>query len=428
MKHFVTPVSAGLLGMLTGVMLLPVPAATAQTTATALASAEAGDAKAVIKRMAAHYRGLESASVTYDVEIKADSPMGPQTFELPYDMAFARPNKLAVHGRSDLMKSGMVSDGSSLNVYVHPAGKYVERDAPKTMSEFIEVDEVMVITGPTSGTEMSIFTSLLSDDPVAALEATCGPATYVGREEVDGVAHDRLVLSKEQLDIHLFVPAEGDPWITRIEPDLMKFYRSIDPTAPEMKMVINFDAWKPESPADAFVFVAPEGLVKAETLFDGPGQQEFAATELEGEPAPDFEIETIDGETFTLAEHKGKVVVLDFWATWCKPCVKALPIIQKVTSGFADQGVVFVAVDLQEPNEKVEAFMTKNGHSFTVGMDRKGAVAKLFKVGPIPQTVLIGKDGTVERVHIGLLPNLEQQLTEELETLIRGKTLQAHGG
>lgn len=142
------------------------------------------------------------------------------------------------------------------------------------------------------------------------------------------------------------------------------------------------------------------------------------ATELEGKAAPDFELATSDGGKFKLSDEKGKnVVILDFWATWCGPCVKAMPVIDKVAKAFAAKGVKFVAVNLRETEADVKGFMEQHKLAPTVAMDKDGAIATQYMVSGIPQTVIVGKDGNVAKVHVGLLPDLEQQLTKELTAL-----------
>jgi peroxiredoxin len=146
--------------------------------------------------------------------------------------------------------------------------------------------------------------------------------------------------------------------------------------------------------------------------------------ELLGKPAPDFELELLAGGKLKLSDLKDKkIVVIDFWATWCPPCRKALPILIEVTDGLKDKDVTFCAVDLREDAEKVKKFLEAQKLSCTVAFDKDGAVAKSYGVTGIPQSVIIGKDGTVQAVHVGFAADLKDRLTKELGTLIDGKKL-----
>ncbi len=143
-----------------------------------------------------------------------------------------------------------------------------------------------------------------------------------------------------------------------------------------------------------------------------------------GKDAPVFKLDLLDGGTCDLSALKGKkIIVLDFWATWCPPCRKALPILAEVTAGYADKDVVFYAVNISEEKDKINAFLAKEKIKCNVALDKDAAVAKLYNVDGIPQSVIIGKDGLVQVVHVGLVADLKDKLKKELEDLIAGKSL-----
>jgi thiol-disulfide isomerase/thioredoxin len=139
---------------------------------------------------------------------------------------------------------------------------------------------------------------------------------------------------------------------------------------------------------------------------------------LVGKPAPDFELDLLGGKKFHLSENKGKVIVLDFWATWCGPCLQAMPQIDRVTHEFADKGVQLIAVNLQEAPEKISAMLERQKLSPTVALDRDGVVAARYAANAIPQTVVIDRDGKITRLFIGGGPKLGDQLREALEALM----------
>ncbi len=144
---------------------------------------------------------------------------------------------------------------------------------------------------------------------------------------------------------------------------------------------------------------------------------------LLGKAAPVFSLDLMDGGKLDLAALKGKIVVLDFWATWCPPCRSALPVYVKVTDKLKDKGVVFHGINLRETPDLVKAFQKKADLKFSVAIASKSDITNQYGVEGIPQLVIIGKDGVVEAVHVGLAPDAEAVLTKELETLISGKSL-----
>ena len=141
--------------------------------------------------------------------------------------------------------------------------------------------------------------------------------------------------------------------------------------------------------------------------------------QLIGESAPPFEASLLDGTKFRLSDHQGKVVVLDFWATWCGPCVRGLPILQKVTSSFDSSKVRLVAMNQGENKKTINQFLkSKKLSQLTVALDKSNTVGKSYMVGGIPQTVVIDTKGLVRFVHVGFGANTGEQLRKEIKELL----------
>ncbi len=142
-----------------------------------------------------------------------------------------------------------------------------------------------------------------------------------------------------------------------------------------------------------------------------------------GGDAPDFEARLLDGQTLQLSALRGRVVVLDFWATWCPPCRKSLPALQRVHEHYKDSADVFVAsVNTDHAVDQVRlvpAFVRKNGYSFPVLLDdAHKAVSTAYRVQSIPTLVVIDRDGKVFKVQTGIPSTDEAVLVEHLEALI----------
>ena len=135
--------------------------------------------------------------------------------------------------------------------------------------------------------------------------------------------------------------------------------------------------------------------------------------------APEFNLLTLGGESVRSAELKGKVVVLDFWATWCGPCVEELPQFQATVDRWADRPeVVFLAVSVDEDEDVVRRFMKKNEYDFPVARD--GEVDDDFGVSALPTIVLIGREGRIQYRHVGFdsKVDLTQKLSNEIDFLL----------
>lgn len=125
------------------------------------------------------------------------------------------------------------------------------------------------------------------------------------------------------------------------------------------------------------------------------------APPLVGGPAPQFELETVGGQTIKLSDFKGEFVVLNFWATWCVPCSKEMPEFQKAHQTFADKNIKIIGVNFGEPKKRVYKFTQDNNLSFLVLLDGFGNTAEKYKVRSLPVTYFISPDGIIREKIIG---------------------------
>src|SRR5699024_480654 len=151
------------------------------------------------------------------------------------------------------------------------------------------------------------------------------------------------------------------------------------------------------------------------TAADSTGEDDGDTTEkvgLEiGNVAPDFELNTLEGETVNLSDYRGEKVMLNFWATWCPPCRAEVPDMQRF---FEDKDVTILAVNLTstESSEKVVTdFVEDYGMTFDVLLDENTQVASQYQIQPIPTSFLINSDGTIHNKAFGAL-NYEMMIQE----------------
>lgn len=157
-----------------------------------------------------------------------------------------------------------------------------------------------------------------------------------------------------------------------------------------------------------------------------PSQSRVQEHPLVGQTAPVFQLGRLDGTLFRLEDHQTRdIVVVDFWTTWCKPCVEAFPVLEGIAADYRNVGVEFCSVNVEQDSHVVRDFLTQRRLQGGVALDLEGKVADSFDVETFPTLVLIDKEGMIRRVHVGEVRNLNAILRGELDALLDGKELAA---
>jgi len=124
-----------------------------------------------------------------------------------------------------------------------------------------------------------------------------------------------------------------------------------------------------------------------------------------GKPAPNFQLPNLGGQSVSLSDFQGKPVLINFWASWCRPCVYEMPYIQEVFEEWSGQGLVVLAINIGESLSQVKEFMESHDLSFPVLLDMEGKVAEQYNIGGIPTTFSVDKDGIIQAMRVGAFPN-----------------------
>lgn len=169
-----------------------------------------------------------------------------------------------------------------------------------------------------------------------------------------------------------------------------------------------------------FMSLAIIGLTLVVFFFSALGGEE-AAGGAEPNRAPTFTLPNLQGQPVSLGEQKGKVVLLNFWATWCKDCVSEMPELEKLYQRFRSQGLSLLAIALdKEGQPAVEAFL-KNEHlslSYPILLDPAGLVPRSYRLSWVPVTIVIGRDGTIIETVLGARPWGSEEVMNSFEQVL----------
>lgn len=145
----------------------------------------------------------------------------------------------------------------------------------------------------------------------------------------------------------------------------------------------------------------------------------IAASDLTGQSAPDFALKSATGENLRLSEYRGDVVMINFWATWCGPCRKEMPLLEQIQKKYAPLGFTMLGVNVEEDTTMMEAFLKDVPVTFPILLDPANGVSKLYDVAAMPSTVIVDRKGNVRYLHQGYKPGDESRYQDMIRQLIR---------
>ncbi len=382
-----------------------------------------------------------------------------KTQRKPLHLTLVRPNKLSL----DTGLARIVCDGKTLTTIVTPLKKYSSSPAPKSVTyDTVFTDGPVgsaVFGGPSSPMMLILLNLLLGADPTRSFLDLGDRISLTDDRPIDGQPCRVLKLSSSSegggnpafflmidpatkllkaidLSFDAKALAEVFPEGQGVKVDIFRWLAGPVTTAPAADPTFAFDPPKDYARFDAGTGAAAKGAAAEDD------DQKFKVQTFLGKVAPDFTLTVFDGEgktkTLSRADLAGKIVLLDFWATWCGPCLKELPQIQALIEGYAKdkKDVLIVAVsqdnDPKEPvavRKLIESTLEKQKLNLTldpvgkVALDPSNSVGEAFQVEGYPTVVVLDAKGIVRAAHVGYSAEVGKTLGREVDALLDGKAI-----
>ena len=355
-------------------------------------------------------------AITEDITINVTTPMGPQKTMIKSAWGPKDTYRIAV----DEGEMTMTSDGSNVFMELKDSpDKFIEVkvDPNEPFKAFMEMTQGGGLPDPAAGFRLDKTQWKAEDLPkMLSMQAFTNPKVG-GFRMMDNVPQVMLV---DQAGTSVL---SFDPKNSLITASQMKLMPPGAPPGFTLDVLFTFKPKLLEKLPEPITFDA--GDRERVSAMDQLGPQPVKV----GEAAPTFTLASLDGEEVSLESLKGQIVVLDFWATWCGPCRKGLPELQKVAEWVKQENmpVKIFAVDVwedgsvQEKTEKVKKFWTEQKFTFPTLMDLDDKVVGTYGISGIPATFVIGRDGNIIGYHGGFDPGMAETLKKELTDAVQEK-------
>ncbi len=367
------------------------------------------DAKVLLRKVQQAYDQLKSAEFAGQVSVHIDIPTEAHKTNQQFTSSFAAPNKFKHQIEDGLL---MGSSGGEVYIFNDEANSYLSIDLPETKVEMRSLPVVVpqVLQSQNPSLLFAISKNGLGEVVRSFAEIKTGSALTL-----EGRTYPVLMFCSDEQESELHIAIDTETHLIR------RFTIDFKPALAESgvghvqnaEVIVDYEevSVNPSQPKDEFAWVPPEGSFNVREPA-GAARPEKQASDMQGVLAPNFRLTTLEGRLVALSHLRGNVVVLDFWATWSPPSAKSLPKIANLALRESENDVHVFAVNLEEDKDKVMTYIDLKDVHLQVLMDNKGEVARAYYVKTIPQTIIIGRDGVVQKVVIGDSPDREKQIEQ----------------
>ncbi|MCC6487740.1 MAG: DUF2092 domain-containing protein [Candidatus Hydrogenedentes bacterium] len=386
------------------------------------------EADAVFSSFSQFYSGLNSFSVDTRTTIRRVVGDDVQEVVVDYAGAMRKPSSFAMNLTGENRGAEVVSDGTILSVHVPQIQRYAQLSAPSDMAVAAASGDLGV-----SGTVAypKVMETLFSSKPAEELVDGASGIEYMGVEQNGDLSEHHFKMMAGDVPTEFWIREGKEPALTRSRADYSALLRAslegVTPTRVELFFTFEFLNWSfnPQLSDSRFAFTPPAGAQRCGSLRDLLTSQPGTVSPLVGKKAPAVILDLLDGGTLDLAalQKEGKVVVLDFWATWCVQCVNSLPNYIRAFRKYEGRGVEFYAVNKGEAPETIRAFLAALKFDMKVALDMQETASAAYQLTGVPETFVVDRDGVIQAHHVGVGPTSLLELRLEIEAALKGKAL-----
>lgn len=356
-----------------------------------------------------------AALTSYQASV-AWSASAPMNQSETREIAYERPNKFKVStvvAKDEKMTA--VSDGAKMIEIANvPGGGVVSSPSPKTMAEA----DGMQISHPMFNGSLLYQFFAGSDNFDALVDTASGPVEFGDQNVAEPSEQARTVLFHGTRGYGIVEAVIGSKTglVYKITYDglaeMMKGTPAMQQYGDKLPTVIATESYSniktgEQLAATTFDTTPPKGM-EVHTASDDGSNPPVPI----GKPIPDIELTSLDGKAVKLSSFKGKIVMIDFWATWCPPCREGLPITNKMHELYGSKGLQVLTASTEEP-ATIAAFVKENKYTFAVYRDPNGVASQKYNVTGIPCTVIVDAKGNLAAYLVGLRP--EGEILESLK-------------
>lgn len=389
-------------------------------------------AEDILERMTAAYKKARTYADSGTVRLRFEQGDKRVDDSVDFSVTFERPNRLRMH----LYQAILVSDGEQLRgTLADVPGQVLSQPAPAsvTLKDLYSIPAMgEAISQGAAGGSLPLAL-LVEDGALAEALKDAEKPQLLSADEIGGRACHRIQIKRPDGVLVFWIDQETLV-VRRMEYPIEGLRRQMEeqPQAPgqdapkvsSLSLVADFTGARLDTKIDgvAFQFEMPEGAQLVESFDIREPLPPLLGQELTG-----YRFVGLAGQEVGRAEMAGKVVVIDFWATWCKWCFEGLPNLEGVYQQYKDNdNVMFLAVSTDEENvldKELHASFTKAQLTLPIYRDKGQYARKVFAVDGLPTTIILGPDGTVQDYERGYRPNLATEMPAKLDKLLAGVNL-----